>query len=105
MAGRSPRPQSRSSGRYLHAPSSAHLSHSSKVTSRRPIAKGFGMVTRCAGFSYSKAEPISKVPAGTTTSSAHPVQSRKMSPALEPARGGSLGDGAGADAAGGLGEG
>ena len=33
MTGRSPRPQSRSSGRNLHPPSSTHLSHSLNVTS------------------------------------------------------------------------
>src|SRR5262249_4995641 len=55
----------------------------------RPIANGLAMVTRCTGFSYSVGEPMSKEPAGITTSSAQSEQSRNMSPALKSPRPGS----------------
>src|SRR4029077_8510122 len=93
MTGRSPRPHPRSWGRDLHPPSSTHLSHSLKVTSRRPTAKFFAMLTRCAGFSYSDEDPIANAPAGTTTISGQTGQSRKKSPDLDPDRGASRGGG------------
>src|SRR5207253_1848395 len=51
MTGRFARPQPRSSGRYLQPPAATQRSHSSNVTSRRPIAKGLAITTRCVGFS------------------------------------------------------
>src|SRR5215471_10855919 len=88
MTGRSPRPHPRSWGRDLHPPSSTHLSHSLKVTSRRLIAKFFAKFTRCTGFSYSAEDPIANEPAGTTTISGQSGQSRKISPGLIPRGGG-----------------
>ena len=93
MTGRSPRPHPRSWGRDLHPPSSTHLSHSLKVTSRRPIAKFLAKLTRCTGFSYSDEDPIANEPAGTTTISGQSGQSRKKSPGLNPDRGDSRGGG------------
>src|SRR6516164_5694229 len=54
------------------------------------MAKGFAKVTRCIGFSYSDVEPISKEPAGNTTSSGHSAQSRNVSPGLKLVRPGSM---------------
>src|SRR5262249_42842694 len=73
------------------------------------MAKALGMVTRCTGFSYSVGEPISKEPAGITTSSAQSEQSRNTSPALKSPRPGSttvagaVDEACGAGAAGGAG--
>src|SRR5262245_43047001 len=47
------------------------------------MANGLLMLTRCTGFSYSVAEPMSKEPAGTTTSSPQVAQSRNTSPGLK----------------------
>src|SRR5215467_15213068 len=47
------------------------------------MAKGFAKVTRCIGFSYSDVEPMSKEPAGNTTSSGQSAQSRNVSPGLK----------------------
>src|SRR5215470_13164730 len=47
------------------------------------MANGLLMLTRCTGFSYSVAEPMSKEPAGTTTSSPQFEQSRNTSPGLK----------------------
>src|SRR6516225_2508849 len=46
------------------------------------MAKGLAKVTRCIGFSYSDVEPMSKEPAGNTTSSGQSAQSRNVSPGL-----------------------
>src|SRR5262249_1195670 len=54
------------------------------------MAKGFAKVTRCIGFSYSDVEPMSKEPAGNTTSSGQSVQSRNVSPGLKLVRPGSM---------------
>src|SRR5262249_10689750 len=54
------------------------------------MAKGLAKVTRCTGFSYSDDEPMSKEPAGSTTSSGQSAQSRKVSPGLELGRAGSI---------------
>src|SRR5215831_5196843 len=79
------------------------------------MAKGFAKVTRCTGFSYSDDEPMSKEPAGSTTSSGQSAQSRKVSPGLELGRAGSIagvvadicgaGEAAGGDAGAGAGAG
>src|SRR5215469_14164681 len=76
------------------------------------MAKGFAKVTRCIGFSYSDVEPMSKEPAGNTTSSGQSAQSRNVSPGLKLVRPGSMagavtagavtGAGAGAADGGGL---
>src|SRR5215472_10854832 len=54
------------------------------------MAKGFAKVTRCIGFSYSDVEPMSKEPAGNTTSSGQSAQSRNVSPGLKLVRPGSM---------------
>src|SRR5215472_5152827 len=54
------------------------------------MAKGLARVTRCIGFSYSDVEPMSKEPAGNTTSSGQSVQSRNVSPGLKLVRPGSM---------------
>src|SRR5262245_26189492 len=81
------------------------------------MANGLPMLTRCTGFSYSVEEPMSKEPAGTTTSSPQVAQSRNTSPglrlpdagstagAVEEACGPGLAAGAGAGAGGGAGAG
>jgi hypothetical protein len=100
----------------LHPPSATQASHWSNVTSFLPMANGFAIVTRCGGFSYSVVEPMSNVPAGSTSISTQPWQSRKTSPAFAllaagadvPADGAvavTAGAGAGAAAGGGCGAG
>src|SRR5262245_19898084 len=54
------------------------------------MAKGLAKVTRCIGFSYSDVEPMSKEPAGNTTSSGQSAQSRTVSPGLKLVRPGSM---------------
>src|SRR5262249_44635153 len=54
------------------------------------MAKGLAKVTRCTGFSYSDVEPMSKEPAGNTTSSGQSTQSRNVSPGLKLVRPGSM---------------
>src|SRR5262249_22288999 len=64
----------------LHARDATQESHSLNVTSRRPIANGFAIVTRCTASSYSEFDPISNEQAGPKTNSPQSGQSRKLSP-------------------------
>src|SRR5262245_66677893 len=54
------------------------------------MSNGLAKVTRCTGFSYSDVEPMSKEPAGNTTSSGQSAQSRNVSPGLKLVRPGSM---------------
>ena len=91
MTGRPSLPQPWSSSPPLRHPwSSTQACHSAQVTSKRPMAKGLAMLTRCGGlpFLLLALRPMMKMPAGTTTNSGQAGQSRNTCPGL---RGGGVG--------------
>ncbi|MCY1300153.1 hypothetical protein D9M70_497120 [compost metagenome] len=65
-------------GTRWQPPASTQAFHCSTVTSKRPIANGWPMVTWCGGFSAGSLAllPMVKLPAGSVTSTGHAGQSR-----------------------------
>src|SRR5579872_5815521 len=85
MTGWRPRPQPKSPGiQLLQPPAATQASHSSKVTSERPIAKGAEITASLGAASCGMravscgGDPTSAEPAGTTTISGHSAQSLKV---------------------------
>jgi len=103
MTGRRPLPQPWSLGTAPQPTSRTHASHSSKVTSYLPMANALAIRTGLVGFSCFSplAEPMMKMPGGTTTISGQAGQSRNTVPGFGNVGSGAAG-GAGACAAAGV---